>query len=416
MGIGTEVTIQKEGIAGVDYHQELKSEFRTPIGFHACMEPSIVVANVEGEKLTVITSHQHLPFMQQSLSDALGFRSENITMIPAFLGGGFGRKTFKHNAVEAAILSKAVGKPVHLLFTRQQEFQNGFVRPNTHHILQGKLDKNGQILSLEHKLATGPMGFMAVPEFVPPILGADFIVAGHGARISYSIDSIKTTMWQSILPFETCMWRGVGMFANTFAIESFMDELAHNAGVNPLQFRLDYCGDSVQLTRRRKLLEVLAEKSSWYEAKPENLGRGLAVCDDHKTIAAAVVELKIESGKIIITKVYQAIDPGKIINPEGIRQQVEGATMMAISASLYEEGTIENGQFVETNFHNYKVATLMHTPEIEVIMHEGSDKPSGVGEPPISPIAPAIANAIYNLTGLRLRILPLQREFDTKSI
>jgi isoquinoline 1-oxidoreductase beta subunit len=191
-----------------------------------------------------------------------------------------------------------------------------------------------------------------------------------------------------------------------------MDELAHKAGINPLKFRMDHCGNTTQLNRRKKLLELIAEKSGWYTHKAEDTGRGLAVCDDHKTISAAVVEIKIIDGVIKVVKVTQAIDPGKIINPDGVRQQVEGATMMAISASLYEQGTIENGQFVETNFHQYPVARLSDTPEIEVILHESSEKPSGVGESPISPIAPAIANAVFNLTGKRLRTLPLQAAFE----
>jgi isoquinoline 1-oxidoreductase subunit beta len=202
------------------------------------------------------------------------------------------------------------------------------------------------------------------------------------------------------------------MFANTFAIESFMDELAHRAGKDPLQFRLEHCGDTVQLKRRKNLLELIGERSEWHKPMEIGIGRGLAVCDDHKTIAAAVVDLRIEEGQIKILKVFQAIDPGKIINPNGVLQQVEGATMMGISASLFEECTIENGQFVQTNFHNYQVAKLIYTPEIDILMYEGSEKPSGVGEPPISPIAPAIANAIFNLTGIRLRSLPLQKALD----
>ena len=165
------------------------------------------------------------------------------------------------------------------------------------------------------------------------------------------------------------------MFANTFASERFMDELAHKAGVNPLKLRIDHCDDTPQLVRRKKLLEIIGDKSGWHLPKSEGVGRGLAVCDDRKTVSAAVVEVKIVDGAIKIVKVIQAIDPSKIINPDGIKQQVEGATMMAISASLYEQGTVENGQFVQTNFHNYQVVRLSDTPEIEVILHEGSEVP-----------------------------------------
>lgn len=413
-GNGTEVNIQRSGNVRDAQGDEVTGEFRTPIGFHASLEPSIVVADFGVDQVTLYTSHQNLNFMQSTVSEALDIDIERVHISPTYLGGGFGRRTFKHNAVEAARLSRAVGRPVHLLYTRQQEFQNGFVRPNTHHVLKGRLS-GGKIVALEHDLASPPMAFMAVPPIAEPILGADFIVAGHGARISYNIPNVKATIWHTNLPFETCMWRGVGMFANTFAIESFMDMLAYKAGVDPLQFRIGHCGDTVQLLRRKKLLELMGEKSGWHDTKPADVGRGLAVCDDHKTIAAAVVDIKIENDKIKVIKVMQAIDPGKIINPEGIRQQVEGATMMAISASLYEQGTIQNGQFVETNFHAYQVAKLIDAPEIEVLLHEGSEKPSGVGEPPISTIAAAIANAVFNLTGYRLTSLPLQLAFEKHS-
>ena len=139
---------------------------------------------------------------------------------------------------------------------------------------------------------------------------------------------------------------------------------------------------------------------------------GIAVGEDRKSIAAAVAEVTIEGGFIKVVKVTQIIDAGKIVNPDGVRQQVEGATMMALSAALYEDVHIEDNQIVETNFHNYRVARLSDAPQIEVILHEGSPKPLGVGEAPMSPVAPAIANAIFNLTGKRLRSLPLQLALD----
>jgi len=411
VGNGTEVNIQRSGDTVDAPGDEITSEFRTPIGFHACMEPSIVVADFDGDKVTLHASYQNLPFLQSSVADALGIDPGKVHIISTYLGGGFGRKSFKHNAVEAAKLSQAAGKPVHLLYTRQQEFQNGFVRPNTHHVLKGKVSK-GKIMAMELELATAPMSFMALPAIAGTILGADFIVAGSGERISYDIPNVKATMWHIDVPFETCVWRGVGMFANTFAMESFMDMLAHRAGVDPLEFRINHCGDTGQLLRRKKILELIGEKSGWHDTQPAGIGRGLAVCDDHKTLCGAVATVKIENGQIRVIKVLQAIDPGKIINPEGIKQQVEGATMMAISASLYEQGTIEGGQFADTNFHSYKVATLKDTPDIEVLLHEGSEKPTGVGEPPVSTVAAAIANAVFNLTGVRLRSLPLQQAFE----
>jgi isoquinoline 1-oxidoreductase subunit beta len=416
VGKGTEVNVLKmgntEGVLNAQSKDHITSEYRTALGVHAGMEPSISVADVVGDKATIYTSFQMTANMQGAVASGIGFSSKNVDIRTAYLGGGFGRRAMKHNAIEAAKLSKAVGKPVHLLYTRQQEFQNGYFRPNTHHVFQGQLDEKGRISAMQHDLATADMVLWGLSPLAVKALGADFISAGHGARIPYAIPNVKATMWQSLLPFTTGIWRAVGMFANTFAVESFMDEMAHKAGKDPLQFRLDHCDDTILLKRRKAILTILAEKAGWSSPKAEGIGRGIAVGEDRKSIAAAIVEVKLVEGQIKVVKVTQILDAGKIINPAGVRQQIEGATMMAMSAALFEEVHIENSQIVETNFHNYRVAKLMDTPQIEVLMHEGSEKPYGVGEPPMSPIAPAIANAVFNLTGKRLKSLPLQAALD----
>jgi isoquinoline 1-oxidoreductase subunit beta len=426
VGKGNEVNVQKvgnieflrnpesigtEGPLSLQGQGFLKSEYRTALGVHAGMEPSITVADVVGDKATIYSSYQMPTNMQGDVAKGIDFSKKNVDIRPTMIGGGFGRRAMKHNAVEAAKLSKAVGKPVHLLHNRQQEFQNGYFRPNSHHVIQAQLD-NGKIVAMQHELATADMVLWGLSPLAMTALGADFISAGHGSRIPYAVPNIKATMWQGVLPFTTGIWRAVGMFANTYAIECFMDELAQKAGKDPLQFRLDHCNDDDLLKRRKAILTILSGKTGWNKPKTEGIGRGVAVGEDRKSISAAVVEVKIVEGQIKVTKVTQIIDAGKIINPAGVRQQVEGATMMAMSAALYEDVHIEDSQIVETNFHNYRVAKLMDTPQIEVIMHEGTEKPYGVGEPPMSPIAPAIANAVFNLTGKRLRSLPLQAALD----
>jgi isoquinoline 1-oxidoreductase subunit beta len=412
VGNGTKVNVQNvgntEGVFNASKNA-ITSNYRTPLGIHASMEPSITVADVSGDKAVIYSSYQNATQMQSDVAKTLDLSSKKVEVKPTFLGGGFGRRAQKHNAVEAATLSKAVGKPVHLLATRQQEFQNGYMRPNTHHILRG-LNNGGKIEAMTHDLATADMILWSLSPLATSALGADFISAGHGARIPYAIPNHQATMWQSVLPFKTGIWRSVGMYANTFAVESFMDELAGDK--DPLQFRLDHCDDSDLLKRRKAILTEVAEKSGWNTPKSTGIGRGIAVGEDRKSIAAAVAEVKIEGGFIKVVKVTQIIDAGKIVNPDGVRQQVEGATMMALSAALYEDIHIEDNQIVETNFHNYRVARLSDAPQIEVILHQGSPKPYGVGEAPMSPIAPAIANAIFNLTGKRLRSLPLQLALD----
>jgi isoquinoline 1-oxidoreductase subunit beta len=416
VGKGNEVNVQKHGNTEGSLNPQnptfVMSAYRTALGVHAGLEPSITVADVVGDKATIYSSFQIPANMQGDVAKGLNLSKDNVDIRAGFIGGGFGRRMMKHNAVEAGKLSKAVGKPVHLLYTRQQEFQNGYFRPNTHHILRGQLDANGKLDAMQHELATADMVLWGLSPLAMTVLGADFISAGHGSHIPYAIPNRKATMWQGELPFKTGIWRAVGMFANTFAVECFMDEMAAKANKDPLQFRLDHCDDDVLLQRRKAVLTKLADKAGWNSPKAEGIGRGIAVGEDRKSISAAIVEVTIEDGNIKVTKVTQIIDAGRIINPNGVRQQVEGATMMAMSAALYEDVHIEDSQIVETNFHNYRVATLTNTPEIEVILQESTEKPMGVGEPPMSPIAPAIANAVFNLTGKRLRSLPLQTALE----
>lgn len=207
----------------------------------------------------------------------------------------------------------------------------------------------------------------------------------------------------------TGIWRSVGMFPNTFAIESFMNELAHKTAKDPIDLRLELLKGNEKINERYvKVLETLKEKSGWKTAKATGIGRGVAICNDRKTISAVMAEIAIVDNKIQVKKVTQVIDAGFAINPEGIRQQVEGATMMGITAALYEGLQIKDGQITTTNFHLYPVAMLSDTPEIEVIILEGHDEPYGVGEPPLAPVAPAIAAAVFDLTGKNLRSLPLK--------
>jgi len=187
--------------------------------------------------------------------------------------------------------------------------------------------------------------------------------------------------------------------------------VAHAAGQDPIDFRLAYLNDTEEQSRRyREALIRVREESGWDEPVPEGFGRGVAIIDDRSTVCAAVIEAGVVDGQIKIQKVTHVTDPGIVVNPDGIRQQVEGCIMMGLSASLYEETVIEDNRFTASNYHQYPMAMLMDTPpEINVVLVEGSEKISGIGEPPIGPIAPAIANAIFDATGQRLRETPLQK-------
>ena len=406
------VRVQKDGNFGralKNAENKVVSEFRTPLGVHAHMEPNGAIGHHQGDKITVICGTQMSGNMRMLLASEFGVDAENVDVRVQFLGGGFGRRCFKDSAAEAVRLSKIMGKPVSLFGDREQEFQNGYFRPNTHHILQGTFDENGNLDGIEHKFATGDMYLTNLPvPGLPALLAADIISAGHGVSLHYTVKNRNAEIYQRYLPFQTGIWRGVGQFANTFAKESFMDELAEKTGKDPIDFRIDYLkGEEEELRRFRLALEAVRSKSNWNKPKQEGIGRGVAMSEDRGTIVAAVIEVQEIEGRIRVTKVTHATDPGVAVNPGGIRAQVEGCIMMGISASLYEGTYVKKGKFSATNYHQYPMATLADTPEIDVIILENSDRMTGIGEPPIAPIAPAIANALYDLRGERKRTIPL---------
>ncbi len=414
VGKGNAVNVQKEGDAeGIlkkNKENVFKQEYRTPMAAHAHMEPNGSVAHVEKDKATVTIGTQMPSMLKGSLAKVLDIDDDKLNLELAYLGGGFGRRGLVNNASQAALISKAVGKPVHVFNTRQQEFQNGVYRPNTHHVLEAKVGKDGTIEAISHNQATPDMVLESMGGGTAlSLFGSDFISAGHGASILYNIKNKSTAVWQNKLPIMTGIWRSVGMFPNTFAIESFMNELARKTAKDPIDLRLELLkGDEKINERYVKVLETLKDKSGWKNAKANGIGRGVAICNDRKTISAVMTEITVVDNKIQVKKVTQVIDAGLAINPEGIRQQVEGATMMGITAALYEGLQVKDGQIAATNFHEYPMATLSDTPEIEVIIVEGHEEPYGVGEPPLAPVAPAIAAAVFDLTGKNLRSLPLK--------
>lgn len=414
VGVGTDVRIQSEGspesILEKTPNEVFKQEYRTPLATHAHMEPNGAVAHVEKDKATVWVGTQASTMFRGNIAKAIDVEAEQLNIETAFAGGSFGRRVDSKQAEKAARIAQIVGKPVHVFNTRQQEFQNAVYRPQTHHVLAAKISKDGRIEAITHDQASPDQILGMLPANLGyTLLGADFVSAGHGASILYNIEHKSATMWQNKLPVQTGIWRAVGMFPNTFAVESFMNELAHKTGKDPLKMRLDLLSGNEQINQRyKKVLETLAEKSGWNQPKAAGIGRGIAIGNDRKSIAAAVIEVAVTDNKIQVKKVTQVIDAGLAINPEGIRQQVEGATMMGITAALYEGLEVKDGQITTTNFHLYPVAMLSDTPDIEVIIVEGHDEPYGVGEPPLAPVAPAIAAAVFDLTGKNLRSLPLK--------
>ncbi|MBN4072811.1 xanthine dehydrogenase family protein molybdopterin-binding subunit, partial [Crocinitomix catalasitica] len=384
-----------------------KAEYRTPPGSHAQMEPNGAIAYYKDGKVKISAGLQFMPVFQKQVAKLLKISKDDVYIENAFLGGGFGRKSFYQDIAKIALISKLIGKPIHIFGDRTQEFQNGYLRPSTHHIIEVQQADNGEILAMNYQLATDNMFLPYYPKIAETIAGSD-PASSHGSRIGYSIKHLNTTYWKTKLPFQVGAWRGVGMFANTFAIESLMDELARKSKIDPIEFRLMHLQDDDELhERQRRMLKKLQVEKIWDKALKNNIGRGMACAEDRRTLVASVVEVSIIKNQIKVERITTVIDPGKIINPEGIRQQVEGAAIMGLSATLMEKIEIKKNAIGSSNFHEYPVPLLTDIPEIKVLLMESGEKPFGVGEPPIAPISAAIANAVFDLTGKRLRNLPL---------
>lgn len=414
VGKGTPFVIQKEGDAeGALKNDEniIVSEYWSPIGAHAQLEPSGALANVEADKATVMISTQVVNITRDEIAERLGFDAEQVNIVPTFLGGGFGRRLHTPNGIQAAVLSKAVGKPVKCFFTRKEEFQNDTFRPPTHHILKGRLNSDGMIEALEHNVSSGDVAFGSpiLPNMLETVLGAD-LGAWRGGMIQYgAIPNYQAISWRVKLPFATSWWRSLGLLANTFAIESFMDELAVKAGTNPAEFRLAHIHDDERGVRLKSVIKAVVEKAGYTDKVVNGRAMGFAVSTDTNTPCAEIAEVSIENNEIKVHKVTCAMDPGLVVNPDQVRAQCEGAIIMGMSAVMFEKMEVENGELTPTIYGPYQMALMKHAPkEIDVVLLQGADTPGAVGEPPLGPIGAAIANAVFRLTGQRLREMPLQ--------
>jgi isoquinoline 1-oxidoreductase beta subunit len=415
VGKGEPMVIQTEGdaesILSEDGETVVSAEYFSPAGAHAQLEPNGAVAFVESEKATIIISTQVVSITRNEVAERVGLKPEQVNIIPTFLGGGFGRRLHTPHAMQVAVLSKAVGKPVKCFFNRKEEFQNDTFRPPTHHVLKAKLDGDGMITAMEHNVSSGDVmyGSALLPNPVQTIIGSD-VGAWRGGMIQYqAIPNYRAVSWRVKLPFATSWWRSLGLLANTFAIESFMDQLALSSGQSPIDFRLRQIQNDTAGDRLKAVIKMAAEKGNYNEDIVNGRAKGFACSTDAGTPAAHVVEVSIVGKAIKVHKVTCVIDPGFAVNPDQVKAQCEGSIIMGMSAALYEKMEVIDGQLQPTIYGPYKMAMMKHAPrEIDVHIINSSDKPGAVGEPPMGPIGAAIANAVFRINGQRLNAMPLQ--------
>ena len=388
----------------------LEAEFRTPFASHCALEPQAALVDCSGPVVRAWVSTQIPSMAIDALSEALGRSASEIVVTPTFVGGGFGRKSGHDVVVEAARLSKAAGVPVHVGWTRAEELQRDFFRPPTHHRLRAVVSEAGAIRAVEHHIASGDVALSFGANPIPGgERGAAIIGFDPGTIISlpgpYGFEQLRVTIKRVKLPIPTGSWRGLGALPNTFALESFLDDVALALGRDPLQLRLEYLSQSDEGLRLRRLLEAVRRSSTWDE--PRGRALGVACASYHGTLIATVVEGARRENGLGVERVWVAVDAGVLLDENGARAQIEGGVTWGVSAALKERITFTNGLAVEDSLATYRFAEADDAPEVLIDFLSSGDVPQGLGEAPLLGLPSAIRAAGRTLGFTGLDRLPL---------
>jgi len=366
----------------------VRSEFNTHYVAHAPLEPYTVVAQVEGERATVWASTQ-APFqVQRTAAETLGIPEENVHVITPFVGGGFGGKKSGKQISDAVRCSKLTGRPVQLAWTREEEFFYDAFRPAAVVRLSSGLDAHGHITFWECDLLF-PGSRSSEPIYDIP----------HFRVISRSGDDVH--------PFHTGAWRGPGSNTNVFAMESHTDLLAQAAGMDPLSFRMHNLTDKRMIRVLRAAADQFGES---FRKGPSGMGYGIACTNYLNTCVATIAHVSVNpvTGRAKVNRMVCAQDMGEIINPQGARLQIEGGITMGLSAALSEEIAFSGGTIQTENFDTYQITRFSDMPQIEVVLIDNPElAPQGCGEPAITTVGAALANAIFDAAGARVHTLPM---------
>jgi isoquinoline 1-oxidoreductase beta subunit len=402
-----------EALAGPS--NKLEAAYESPFQAHATMEPMNTTVHVQDKKIELWSPTQFADEVQSEIAQLSGFPLDKVIVHMTLSGGSFGRRYQWDYAAEAWQVAKEVKEPVQLLWTREDDMQHDFYRPYNYQRLSGGFDDQGSLVAWSTRIVTTPIagsnlytGFTESPETLkdPATIAA---LEWYGADIApYSIPNFRLDYApvDSVVP--RSWWRSVASSYTPFAKECFIDELAHASGRDPLQFRMELLADkSPQTARVRAVLERAAESAGWGKPLPEGRGRGIA-CLSGDSCNAQVAEVSVDDdGTVQVHRVVSAVDCGIAVNPDGMRAMTEGAINFALTAVLTGEITIKNGAVQQSNFHDYQVLRINQAPEVEVHIMPSNEFPSGVGELGAMLVPPAVANAVFAATGVRVRRLPI---------
>lgn len=377
----------------------LDATYEAPYLAHATMEPMNCTADVRSDRVEVWAPTQHPQGVQQVAARFAGVPIERSIVHVQLSGCGWGRRSSTDFVQDALETSKAIGAPVQVVWTREEDMQHDFYRPAAHVRLSGGLSADGKLVAATVRVAAQPISGGRN--------GIDSNAVAAIADTPYTIPNYLVEYCKASNEVPVGYWRSVGPSQNTFIFESFIDELAAHGKRDPVEFRRELLAND---PRMRHVLEVAAERSQWGSAPPAGRARGVALLNDRGGRVAEVAEVSLERDRIRIHKVTLVADCGQIIHPRIVAGQMSGSVVAGLSAALYGEITIEKGRVKQGNFNNYRMLRMDEMPKVDVFVVPSSEEPGGVGEPGVPPIAAAVANALFTLTGVRARRLPLKVE------
>lgn len=393
----------EQAIAGAA--RQVEATYELPYLSHASMEPLNCVVELRSDGAAVYNSNQFPTGDQAAVAAVLGLKPAQVTMHTVFAGGSFGRRANPKSdyVVEAATIVKAIGgkAPVKMVWTREDDFMAGWFRPAFLHRMRGGLDAQGSAVAWWQRIVGQSIAAGTMFESKD---GSDSSSFEGAADHPYTIPNVFVDVHYPKVGVPVQWWRSVGNTHTAFAVEAFVDEMAHAAGKDPVEFRRTLLAKD---PRRLAVLNLAAEKSGWGTPLPAGRARGVAVHKSFDSYVAEVAEVSLEGGVPRVHAVTVAVDCGIVVNPDVVRQQMEGAVAFGLAAALYGKVDIDAGRVVTTNFDRYRVLRHREMPHVDVHIVASTEKPTGVGEPGTPPIAPAVANALFALTGTPVRALPL---------
>ncbi len=392
--------------------KKLKATYYVPYVAHATMEPMNCTAHVQKDRCDIWAPTQGQTVAQLVGSQVSGIPPQNVHINTTLLGCGLGRRAAPDFVVEAVIASKALGKPVKLVWTREEDFKYDFFRAATAHRLEAGINDQGILTGWSQKVVAPSILKYIAPEAVKGGIDyyslwglADYPNSPHNNNITYQFPNFYVEFLISELPPPVAPWRSVQNAPNAFVIESFMDEMAHLAGKDPLAFRLKLLKNNM---RCRRVLETVAKKAGWGKKMAKGRGLGMAQHSCFGTYVAQVADVSVKKdGTVKVNRIDVAVDCGPVVNPGPLKAQMEGGIIMGLSTALKEEVKFANGGVQTANYEDYDLLRMSEVPEIRVHIIESSEKIGGIGEPGVPPAAPAVANAVFAATGARLRRIPM---------